>query len=527
MNAWLNVVACSLALSTVVATRAAAQQDTAGSKCEINFSNPSEVKDAFSDVTIAQMGKNPDDAKKRLQDAIKKLTEHPEKINNDVAREYVLGQALVNWSMQPGVTPVMPRQALGYASGPQGNVDVLAAADSALTAATTASPTCASQIDQIRQQAWAPLINKVGGLINSNNLDSAKVLLARANTIYRGSPYNYYFAGNIAQRDSDYAAASDAFQKALALATPQKAAKDSNMASIREYVAFSVGYTTLMHAEQLTGDQQKSEMAKAAAAYQAYLKEYPNGQDVSNAQAGLTRTLQASGDSAGLSTMWAQMSASPAKYSAGQLYDAGAGAFRVNDLQTAAKLMEAAYQKNPYLIAGLFNLSNVYWKLKDWEKMAKVSHELLSLAPNDPDNWQLLAIAEQNLAKATNNAKLQKARNDSVVAVLTKGNKLPVRISFSRMAPADSSYTLSGTAENLLSKPGTYTINFSFLDPSGNVVTTKTATVSLGPKSDCGASGKDSTGKACKPVAGSNASQDFTVEVDQPGIVAFRYAPVS
>src|SRR5690349_5934018 len=127
MNAWRRTVVCSLALSAFVSAGAAAQQQAGDNKCEIDLSNPSEVKKAFSDVTIAQMGmsKNPDDSKKRLQDAVKQLTEKPDKIENTLGLDYVLGQALVYWSMQPGVTPVMQRGALGYASNPTATIDLL------------------------------------------------------------------------------------------------------------------------------------------------------------------------------------------------------------------------------------------------------------------------------------------------------------------------------------------------------------------------------------------------------------------
>jgi hypothetical protein len=505
MNARRKAVLCSLALSAAITASAAAQQPAQESKCEINLSNPSSVKNAFSAITIASMGKNPEDTKKRLRSAVEDLTEDSDDTENPLGHHYALGQALVSWSLQPGVSPVMSRGELGFKSNPQGTVNVLAAADSALTAVETAQPDCSSETDRVRQQAWAPLINQVGGLINDGQVDSAKALLERANTIYRGSPFNYYFVGNLAQRDSNYAAAADAYRKVVTLATPEAVAKDSNVAAIREYAAFSVAYTTLTHAEELPKDQQAAEMTKAAEAYRAYLKEYPNGEDVKAARAGLTVALQRSGNADALKGVWTEMLANPSNYSAGQLYDAGADAFRTDDLETAAKLMQAGYQMNPYLIGGLFNMANVYWKMNAFDKMADISQQLVSLHPNDPDNWQLLAIAEQGLAKATTNAKLKKARNDSVVTVLTKGNKLPVSLSFTQTGGADSSYTVAGTAENLLDKAGTYTIKFQFLDKSGNVVTTKDATVSLQPK----------------------ATQDFSVQVTQPGIVAFRYAPIS
>lgn len=505
MNAWRKAVTCTLTLCTVITAGAAAQSKPQEGKCDIPLSDPSSVKNAFSAITIAQMGKNPEDARKRLQGAVKDLTKEEDHSRNPVGYNYTLGQALVLWSLQPGVSATMSRATVGYQTNPQGTVNLLAAADSALTVVESTSPDCTGQTEGIRMQAWAPLINQVGGLINDNKIDSAKAVLTRANAIYRGSPYNYYFVGNLAQRDSDFVAAADAYRKVLTLATPEAVAKDSNVAAIREYAAFSVGYATLTHAAALPANQQAAEMTKAADAYRAYIKEYPQGSDVAAARAGLTTALQHSGNSDALKGMWAEMTANPGNYSAGQLYDAGAEAFRADDFQDAAKLMEAGHQVNPYVIAGLFNMANVYWKMNDFDKMADVSRQLLGLHPNDPDNWQLLAIAEQGMAKATKDPKLKKARNDSVVKVLTKGNSLPVTIKFSRASAADSSYQVAGQAENLLAKAGTYTIKFEFLDKGGNVVTSKETTVSLAPK----------------------ATQDFTVQAAQPGIVAFRYAPIT
>jgi hypothetical protein len=70
MNAWRKAVTCTLTLSTVITVRAAAQNTAQESKCEIPLSNPSSVKDAFYAITIAQMWKNTEDAKKRLQGAV-------------------------------------------------------------------------------------------------------------------------------------------------------------------------------------------------------------------------------------------------------------------------------------------------------------------------------------------------------------------------------------------------------------------------------------------------------------------------
>jgi hypothetical protein len=86
-----------------------------------------------------------------------------------------------------------------------------------------------------------------------------------------------------------------------------------------------------------------------------------------------------------------------------------------------------------------------------------------------------------------------------------KSNKTLVRVSFNQFMHNGAKHTLAGTVQNKGTAPGTYTLKFEFLDKTGSVVATQSATV--GP---------------VEP----NQSKDFTVSVTQTGIVAYRYAPI-
>src|SRR5919202_4837778 len=222
MNAWRKAAAYSLALSTVAAAAGQAQgkeKQKPQDKCKIDLSSPDEVKSAVSTLTLLQIGGKPEDTQKKLKGVVNSLTKS-EGGKNPAGRNFALGQALVLWSLQPGEPPVVKRGDVGFESNKEANVNLLAAADSAFTAVETAMPDCASQTEIYRQQAWSKLINQVGPLINNSQLDSADAVLKRALTIYRDSPYSYYFKGTIAQRREDFAPASDAFLKAVQLATP-------------------------------------------------------------------------------------------------------------------------------------------------------------------------------------------------------------------------------------------------------------------------------------------------------------------
>ena len=504
MNAWRTAVATTLALGGAFALPAAAQgKGKPEDPCKLDFGHNDQVRSAYNIVTVLQISqKNPEDTKKKLRDAMRDLTSRTDYGKDQLARDLVLGQVLVTWADQPGIAAVAKRGDLGYEGSKDATVDILAAADSAFTSVEKGAPECADRTDQYRQRPWAKMINQVGPLLGADKVDSADAVLKRSMVIYRGSPYTYYFAGQIAQRRKDWSAASDAYEKAATMVTPDMLAKDTSAAGVKEFSAFSAAYAALQAGQAQSGDAKKTAMKHAAELYQAYLKDYPTGDNVAPAQAGLTLALKASGDTASLGAMWAQMSAKPDGYTDAQLYDAGTQAFTAGNYKLAIDLMEQGQKKNPYLRPGLFNLANAYWKAGEFDKMLPVSRQLIGMDPDNPDNYQLAAIAFQGLGKAAADAKAKKMYSDSVGYYITASDKLPVRVTFTQFTHAGTKYTLSGTVENLGAKPVSGTLKFDFLDKNGTVVGSQSAAVTVGPK----------------------GTQQFTVSADNAAIAGYKYA---
>lgn len=510
MNAWRMAVSCALAASAVAAAGAAAQKKNdkkaEEDKCKIDFSTNDQVRSAYNNITLLAVAHNkPEDARKKIQQAVGALTAKSDFGKDQIARDFVLGEALVAWYNEPGGAAPVTRGEIGYATDKQASIDVLAAADSAFNAVETANPDCADNTSVFRQQAWARLINRVGPLMTADSTDSASAVLARAINIYRGSPYDYYFQGQLAQKKNDWPGAVAAYAKATELSTPELAAKDSNVKEVKEFTEFSVAYSQLRVAQGLTGDQQKAAMQKAAELYRQYLKDYPSGANVQPARAGLTAALKSAGDTASLASLWQDMVANPAKYSDAQLYNAGTQAYTANKYAVAVQLMELGQQQNPYLRAGLFNLANAYWKSNQFDKMLPVADTLTKIDPDNPDNYQLVAIAYQGIAKGVTDPKRKKVLSDSVIAYVTASDKLPVHITFNQPTRDETKYTVSGTAENPDKTAKTASIVFKFLDKTGKVLASATATVSLG----------------------ASEKKPFTVSQDNADIVAFRYDPAS
>ena len=201
------------------------------------------------------------------------------------------------------------------------------------------------------------------------------------------------------------------------------------------------------------------------------------------------------------------MLADPTKYSNAQLYDAGTQAFTMNQFAPAVKLMTAAQTSNPWLRPGLYNAANVYWKAGDFDEMASTSRKLTQIDPNNPDEYQLLALAYQGKAKATKDPKLVKAYNDSLNAAFAASEKVKVEGDLRllrRIGDGRTEAGLTGSFENLDTVPHKGTIKIEFVNVSGAPVSSGTPEFTLAPKE----------------------KKTFSVTGDGAGIVAYRYDPI-
>ena len=113
---------------------------------------------------------------KYLVAAVKELSGAPDKPGTEVARQWVLGQTLVTFTLIDGHPTAGARKSFGYVSDPEASIDILLAADSAFKAVEAASPGCKSQIDPMRRMAVIAATNAATAQFNAGNLDSAAVL---------------------------------------------------------------------------------------------------------------------------------------------------------------------------------------------------------------------------------------------------------------------------------------------------------------------------------------------------------------
>ena len=493
MTALARSACASLALAAGMSAAAGAQQQA----CEIRETG--EVAKATFTITRARGEQNPQEAMKHLRNAMKTLSNRPERMDA-VGRSFVLGQAYVELARHAGPTYQMRRADAGLPG--EGQIDLLAAADSAFRVVEQAKPECRDQVAQYRQhQPWLDLINAGVNALNADQLDSAEALVRRSMVIYDASPYTYHLLASIEQNRGNYARAIEHRRRAISAA-----GDDTTYSEVRLASLLHLGLLTANQTNEAQGDSQKTLAREATEALRAFLRDAPQDENAPAAQQTLARMLVITGDTANVKSIYADQLTRPGEFSDLALVNAGVIAAQANQAADAATLFDAALKVNPNYRDALYNLAASLYAMDKYQEMLPVVRRLVEVDPSNPDNWRLYAFAFQGLSKEAKSEQVKRAQTDSLVKYYELSEKMPVRVSFSQFTRGEDKVTLAGNVENRGAAPQTYQLKIEFLDKSGNVVSTQVANVG--------------------PVA-PKASGRFTVTVQSPNVVAFRYAPLS
>ncbi len=512
MYAWRKNALCTVALSAAVVGAAAAQTPPAStaSSCNVDIGGAFQLTSANVYLEKANSaGSKADEKPRHMRNAVKVLTENPDKIGNQVGRNWLLARALYWWADQPGQPLVVKRGTIGYASDPNGTVDIYAAMDTSFSVVSAAKPECLADIRRYRSKPFATAINAAGGLIQENNLDSAQALVKMAMRVDPTSPFPMYYQAIIDQKRNDLPAALADFKKTVELITPALVTSDSTVVKIRRQALFNEGVLLLNQTSTLSGDAKAQAVRQGVEVMRQYLKEYPQGENAGQAQTALAQALAASGDTAAVADIFADMLKNPDKYTDAQLVDAGVGAIRGKRYAEASRILQSVQDRNGYYRDALYNLGLAYLDAGQYEKALPIAKRAVDVDPMNELNWKLLAEIYKGLA---NKQIAAKAKRDTIVALqnqtlkyIGRADSLPVRVSISQFSHNGPAHTLAGTVENRGATPKNVIVNFEFLDKSGTAVAKQEQALSL-------------------PARG---KKDFSVQVNQTGIVAFRYAPIA
>lgn len=520
-------------MATGVQTAAAQQQ------CEIDENSGGLGMPVFALMAAQQQGIAQAEQSKKLAEAIGRMfpgdakREEQDNAKNPVGRAYVLGKIYMTYLSQPDMPVITTRGRLGFKTNPEAPADLSIGIDSAFKVVETKSPECASLAGQWRQQAgWVKLVQSAMDLANQNKIDSAEMVANQALRISPTAPYSRLVLGNVAAQRMKNMEAIEHYKAALA-----EAEKDTVFAEVRRTILYTLG-TFANDAAQIdtVPANKKAFFQEALDAFNALSKD-PGRQYGDVANQGRTSVLRAMGDTAAIVASCKPHVDNPSAAKFMDLIQCGVTLAEINDNANSTKLFEAAAAQNPFHRDALYNLARQQMVSGQYQKSIETTNKLVALDPSNPDNLRLYVFAfnslrKQYLASAdsigkavnalartnanaarrnamTNEAiRLDSLQKDMVAKVVdwnTKADSMPVQVLFAEFTPGADKATLAGEIRNRTATEKSYVLNVEFLDKSGAVVGTGSATVDK--------------------VAPRSAGR-FSITATAPGVVAFRYKPV-
>jgi tetratricopeptide (TPR) repeat protein len=491
-SVWNRVLLGSSALVLTIPAVLRAQ-----SACKINDSSPFQVNGAKQYVTMAANSRNEDEVPKHLSNAIKVLTDNPSKINNEAGRQYMLVRTYAQWLKRDGAAYVMKRGELGFTTDRDASQNLLLALDSAVTTIERMLPECGATVRPYREQFSNDIYNKSVAAMTADQNDSsvyyAKLALQVASTDPR--PWNVLSA--VYQKMNQMDSATIAMRKVISMA-----GNDSAYKKVKQQSRYNLAVIQLQKAETATGDVKDQEIKSARGLLEDYLKESPGEPSATQA---LGRAMRLSGDTAAVASVFAEMVNSPEKFTADQLFEAASNAAAAARDADAVTLFDSGLKKNPNHRIALLNLANVLFQTKNTERMGAVTERLINIDPNNPDSWRMHAGYWQLRQRAETDPAKKKAFGDSTLAAIKARDGVNPKITIFLAAKSGNTFTVQGNLNNESDKAASYTLKFELLDEKGAPAGTKD--VAVGPV-DAG------------------ASAAFSLKIDGPTIVAYRYAPV-
>lgn len=434
--------------------------------------------------------------------------------DNAPARNFLRGEAYVLLLSRPNAPAVWTRAQLGLTKDPTTTIDLYAAADSAFTTVERAMPQCATVTRQWRQQKpWLNSLNAAINALNAGQLDSAETFANRSLLLDRSAPYAYSVLGSVAQSRMNAAGSDAAKRAALGRAaagywqqTLTAAGTDTLYADVRAKTMYELAAAAADRVHHESGPAKRTAAREAIKPWQDYIAVANNDILLADAIDQLSTMYTAAGDTASMPSVYAPIIASPSKYGELTLIHAGVVATRSGRHADATKLFSAALDQNPYSRDALNNLAASYIQTNEFPKAFPLIDRLVSLDPSNPDNPLLYAFAYQGLYKGTKDKKLQKIYTDSLIYFNNKSENAPVKVSVREFTRRADGTVFVGSIRNLGKTAKTYSMTVEFLDKTGNVLATETASVG--------------------PVA-ANASQEFRITSARGSVYGYRYKPVT
>ena len=411
MSRWNSFMVHAFAASAIAASPLIAQKKdkaaagATANSCSISTDKPDEVKSAMNALTVAQIGGRPEDQQKRLKAAVTSLTGNPSKFkDNQAGHDYVLGAGA------RAVVAAVSR----LDDGAQGNAS-------------------ATSTERIRRSICSPVRTRCSprGEVESRlrrrrsrttGSKAMRPIAIKASTLHQHRQRRAGRGGGESPQGDRFAVAAQPLLPGDGRAAQEgsgdggrsvRAGRGGNArrmsdadSNLKAALELGAAQMTRLSAQSATGDQKKTGMLKAAdllSQVHRRLSEEPE-------RAGCAAGARGVAERIGRHAERRQAVGRHAR-DAGQLYGGAAlrrGHAGVHDepVRAGREAHERGAAQEPMAASGLYNAANVYWKAGDFDRMLLTSKKLTQIDPNNPDEYQLLALAYQGKAKATKDPKI-------------------------------------------------------------------------------------------------------------------------
>src|ERR1700738_4505863 len=157
----------SAAGALVVAAATLGAQAPTKPACDIGDALKGNTARASLSFDLARQAATGPVAVTKLKDAVRTL-ESADKGEDQVARSYVLGEALSLWLNQPGIGPNPRRADVGFTTNPDAPIDLVGSVDSLFRVVETAKPLCSDFTAYYRggQKYYLDLANNAINALN-------------------------------------------------------------------------------------------------------------------------------------------------------------------------------------------------------------------------------------------------------------------------------------------------------------------------------------------------------------------------
>jgi tetratricopeptide (TPR) repeat protein len=459
-------ISLALALSALLSAPLAAQ-----GACDFNDGNTSALG---SIQALLQRHDQSTDAEQRadyIKQAVRALTDNPGRFKSEPGRNFLLGSAYVRWLLDQKGNPVLQakRGDLGLRDNPDGDFLLAPALTEAMSVVERQKPPCAEQTARFRNSAFASVVNAAISAVNRKSFEVAIEYANAALSIAPRAPQvsmAYQVLTRASEGKGDLAGTIAGLQKAI-----ESMGTDTATAPERATATFNLAVFTRDDATKKDGATRTDGLRRAAVLFKAASDLAPDGPNASAARTAYARMMQEVGDAQVGASVYADMLANPAKYTAIQLFEAGVVAASGKRFEDAAKYYEAGLAQNPWYRDALFNSANVYFVLHQPDKMSPMIDKLRAIDPMNADVLKLAGAVWQERASRASDAKAKKAAYDSVTAFVDRASKLPARVLVKQFGVSrDNTTTLAGSIENLGVSPSSFVVVFELVDKTGAVV---------------------------------------------------------